>query len=223
MVDYLCLHVSCVCLRINQWDEKRNSEDERGDSVPVIYGKYSPPGDLNIFLTVFVSRAFVGRSRAFCLRWTAGTCCCCRWRGRAATAPPCPTSTSTTSFPASHRSARTQDASSKRWEQTHTHTECRASLVLDFQNKSLHFLSLFHVQRCLWKCAHPQTEHSAASGWYNKIPVMFLPCSSFSPPSVLRLLWFIDSKSNELRPRKVSVRFSYRSLIPVSSDLSLVL
>lgn len=44
MVDYLCLHVSCVCLRINQWDEKRNSEDERGDSVPVIYGKYSPPG-----------------------------------------------------------------------------------------------------------------------------------------------------------------------------------
>lgn len=58
---------------------------------------------------------FPGRSRPFCLRWTAGICCCSRWRGRAVTMLLCLTSTSTTSFPALHRSVRTQDASSRRW------------------------------------------------------------------------------------------------------------
>lgn len=147
-------------------------------------GSIRPQGDLNIFLTVFVSRAFVGRSRAFCLRWTAGTCCCCRWRGRAATAPPCPTSTSTTSFPASHRSARTQDASSKRWEQTHTHTECRTSLVLDFQNKSLHFLSLFHVQRCVFENVLTLRQSTAQR---QADIIKSLSCFCPVPPSLLHL------------------------------------
>lgn len=63
---------------------------------------------------VLLTSLCAGKSRAFYHRWTAGTCCCFRWRGRAATTPLCLTSTSTTSFPASHRSARTRDASSRR-------------------------------------------------------------------------------------------------------------
>lgn len=67
---------------------------------------------------------------------------------------------------------------------THTHTEFRASLVLDFQNKSLHFLSLFHVQRCVFENVLTLRQSTAQR---QADIIKSLSCFCPVPPSLLHL------------------------------------